>query len=247
MLKKIGIFDSGIGGLSILKEIISLPGFEFIYFADTLHMPYGKRSALEIQNLTYIAVNHLVQQGCTIIIIACHTASTNALNYLKEQFPTIYFIDIVELIIQEALTTTKNGIIGIVGTKATIATQLHKKKLLQYNANLTILDKACPQLASAIEKQYTNQQKIVSLLRSYFKIFLNTNIDTLLLGCTHYALIKELIVSNYHATISLVSPELLIRTVLFELHANPLTDSKVQWIVTGNYNDFISTIRLFGF
>lgn len=245
---KIGIFDSGIGGLSIVQEIITVPGFEFIYFADTLHMPYGKRAAQEIQALTYKGVQQLVYKGCSIVIIACHTASTNALAYLKEQFPAIYFIDVVALIIQQALTTTKNGIIGIIGTEATIATQLHKKELLHFNPQLKIIEKACPQLATAIENEYSEQNKIASLLDSYLETFLPTTIDTLLLGCTHYALIKELILRYFNASsIILVSPESSVRELLIKINNNIKTPSHIQWLVTGNYTDFKKIIGHFGF
>ena len=240
---KIGIFDSGIGGISILQQLIQLPGLELFYAADTAHVPYGKRSNQEIKDLSHTIIEFLVlQQHVELIIIACHTVSAIALDYLKEQFPSIKFIGMVDLVIEQATKITQSGRIGIIATKATISSKIHKKRILELNQHLQVFDQACPRLASTIEKDYANSTKITTLLHHYLRFLLKNNIDTLILGCTHYALIKNNIQNAIGPNIILISADQTITTAINPLISPLLSASTIQWFVTGNCTLFKNTI-----
>ncbi len=240
---RIGIFDSGIGGISLLKPLLHCTDLEIIYFADTANVPYGNRSQQEIQTLSYNAVTFLLNQGAQAIIIACHTASTNALTFLAQQFPTTPFIDVVELLLNQVPTTAQT--IGILATQATTNSQIHKKKLqLSLPPTATIFTQACPQLASAIEEEYGNDAKIVPLVDLYLQPLLQENIDTLLLACTHYALIKATIQAHIGPSITLISAE----QALEDLCNPPFFENKIQnlasvsWFTSGNKGEFQATV-----
>jgi glutamate racemase len=241
---KIGIFDSGIGGISILKQLIDIRGLELIYVADTAHVPYGKRSQQEIQVLTLKSIEFLLQQQVDLIIIACHTASTNALEFLKEKFPNVPFIDVVDLVIDQALASTISGKIGILGTKATIAREIHKKRLLHNNPYLQVFPQACPRLASAIEKEYNDIFKITKLVDFYTKPLLNYSIDTIILGCTHYELIKPIIQQKIGHTIKVISAENSIKAKIRSTISLPTTASSIYWFITGKKNQFRKTLDI---
>lgn len=242
-IKKIGIFDSGIGGISILQQLMNLSGLEFLYVADTAHVPYGKRSQKEIQNLTYSAIKFLVEQQVDLIIVACHTASTNALDFLQEKFPTVQFIDVVDLVIEQALSMTISGRIGILATQATVNSGIHKKRLLNRNAHLEVFTQACPRLASAIEKEYENHEKLTKLVDLYLKPLLNSEIDILILGCTHYDLIKNIIQQAVGNKIKIISAEQGIKNKLDPfITRTEQTFIPIQWFISGNRNSFRKTV-----
>jgi glutamate racemase len=245
-LKKIGIFDSGIGGISILQQIMHLPGFEFIYYADTAHVPYGKRPQEEIQKLSYAAIQCLADQNVEIIIIACHTVATNALEFLKKKFPQLYFIDVVELLVEQVKDSTSIKKIGILATKATAKSAVHKKKLLENNPHVQIFMQACPRLASAIEKNYSDTPKLIKLINRYLQPLKAAHIDTLLLGCTHYALLQGAIRKALGPTVQLISAESIIKDRLEPLISQKLPPSispSIQWFITGNRNIFKKTVH----
>jgi glutamate racemase len=242
--KRIGIFDSGIGGLSLVKELLTIPGLELIYYADTAHVPYGNRSKEEIEHLSSNAVSFLLQYNVDAIIIACHTATTNALSFLKAQFPRIHFIDVVELIIQQALQATTYKI-GILGTQATINSGIHKSLLAVALPNCTIFTQACPRLASAIENNLNDTEYLTSLINDYCKLLRDNKIDALVLACTHYALIKDLFAKFFDTSIKLISAEQLLQRRLepfLNLNAQQATTIKIY--TTASLKEFLTKVSL---
>jgi len=244
IFKKIGIFDSGIGGLSLVKKLLTIPGLELVYYADTAHVPYGNRSKEEIQQLSYSAIQFLVEQQVDAVIIACHTASTNALDYLKERFPTIYFIDVVELIInQTRLYSPKK--IGILGTHATIASGIHKNLLLRTLPECEIITQECPQLASAIETDYANQTYLPELVKNYCKPLIDGSVDAVLLACTHYSLIQPVIMQAFNYPIQLISAEHGLQKKLKPFTDFSLTNvSTLKMHSTAHHDDFITKTQM---
>lgn len=245
-ITKIGIFDSGIGGLSILRPLLAYSNVKFFYAADTAHVPYGKRSQQEIQQLSLIAIKFLViEKQVDLVIIACHTVSTNALDFLKEQFPTTLFIDVVDSVIEQALAITTRGIIGIWATKATAAREVHKKKLLIQNPNVQVITQACPRLASAIENHYENKAKLTALAKHYFKPLQEASIDTLILGCTHYALIQELLHQVIGTSVTIISAENQIQKYLMPFlqphQLNLDSEPSIEWFTSGALKKFSQT------
>lgn len=181
----IGIFDSGIGGTSIWKEVIKLlPNENTIYLADSKNAPYGEKSTEEIISLCIKNTELLISKGCKLIIVACNTATTNAIGYLRNNY-TIPFIGI-EPAIKPAALLSKTGAIGILATKGTLASELFEKTTANYTKNITTIEQDGEGLVQLIENGELNSYKLNELLISYLKPMLNYNIDHLVLGCTHY-------------------------------------------------------------
>ncbi|MHB1195763.1 MAG: glutamate racemase [Lutibacter sp.] len=183
--KPIGLFDSGIGGTSIWKEVVKLlPNENTIYLADSKNAPYGEKSSEEIIALSVKNTEFLLSKGCKLIIVACNTATTNAIDYLRKNY-TIPFIGI-EPAIKPAALLSKTGAIGILATKGTLSSKLFEKTTKEYTKNITTIEQDGEGLVPLIEEGKLNSPEINELLLKYIKPMLNFNIDHLVLGCTHY-------------------------------------------------------------
>jgi glutamate racemase len=192
----IGIFDSGLGGLSICKEIIDLLGNEsVIYLADSINTPYGEKTKEEIINLSVKNTELLLSLGCKMIVVACNTATTNAIEVLRKKY-SIPFIGI-EPAIKPAALQTKSGKIGILATKGTLSSDLFMSTSNKYRDELEIIETEGENLVRLIELGKLKETK--PLLRKYLASMINVGVDSIVLGCTHYPflipIIKE-IVSN---------------------------------------------------
>lgn len=183
--KPIGIFDSGIGGTSIWKEVVKLiPNENTIYLADSKNAPYGEKSSEEIIALSIKNTELLISKGCKLIIVACNTATTNAIDYLRGNY-SVPFIGI-EPAIKPAAILSKTGAIGILATKGTLSSKLFEKTTKEYTKNITTIEQDGEGLVPLIEEGKLNSPEINNLLSTYLKPMLNFNIDHLVLGCTHY-------------------------------------------------------------
>lgn len=181
----IGVFDSGIGGLSIWKEIVTLlPNENTIYLADSKYAPYGQKSTDEIMELSVKNTKYLLKQNCKIIVIACNTATTNAIQYLRKNFD-ITFIGI-EPAIKPAVLKTKTKNIGILATKGTLNSELFVKKADKFSNEINIIEQIGEGLVPLIEAGKINSIALDILLKKYITNLLNQNIDYLVLGCSHY-------------------------------------------------------------
>ena len=183
--RPIGLFDSGIGGTSIWKEVIKLLPYEHtIYLADSKNAPYGQKSTDEIISLSIKNTELLISKGCKLIIVACNTATTNTIAYLRRNYD-IPFIGI-EPAIKPAALYSKTGAIGILATKGTLTSKLFEKTADEYTRNITTIEQDGEGLVSLIEEGKLNSTELYSLLSNYLKPMLNFNIDHLVLGCSHY-------------------------------------------------------------
>ncbi len=183
--KPIGLFDSGIGGTSIWKEVVKLlPNENTMYLADSKNAPYGEKSSEEILALSVKNTEYLILKGCKLIIVACNTATTNGIDYLRKNY-TIPFIGI-EPAIKPAALLSKTGAIGILATKGTLSSKLFEKTTKEYTKNITTIEQDGEGLVPLIEEGKLNSPEIRSLLTTYLKPMLQFNIDHLVLGCTHY-------------------------------------------------------------
>lgn len=181
----IGIFDSGIGGTSIWKEVVKLlPTENTIYLADSKNAPYGEKSSEEIIALSVKNTDYLISKGCKLIVVACNTATTNAIDYLRKNY-SIPFIGI-EPAIKPAALLSKTGAIGILATKGTLSSKLFEKTTKEYTKNITTIEQDGEGLVPLIEEGKLNSPELNELLTAYLKPMLNFNIDHLVLGCTHY-------------------------------------------------------------
>ncbi|WP_299682344.1 glutamate racemase [uncultured Tenacibaculum sp.] len=181
----IGIFDSGIGGTSIWKEVQQLlPNEDTIYLADSLYAPYGQKSKEDIINLSIKNVEFLINKNCKLIIVACNTATTNAIKYLRANY-SVSFIGI-EPAIKPASLQTKTKTIGILATKGTLNSELFEKTSSLIDNDIKIIEQIGEGLVELIEQGKIDSTEMDLLLRTYINPMLEENIDCLVLGCTHY-------------------------------------------------------------
>ena len=186
---KVGVFDSGIGGLSILSELEKvLPNEDFYYYGDSLNNPYGEKSDEELFKITSEVVDYLINKGCKLIVIACNTATTRCMKYLREKYQDITFVGTVPAIKVACDREFKNTL--VMATPATIESE-RTSELIRDNKrkDQNIYLVSCPGLANAIETK--NEEKIKSILQETFLPYKDKNIDTIVLGCTHYPFIKK--------------------------------------------------------
>jgi len=185
MQQPIGFFDSGIGGTSIWKEVVQLlPNENTIYLADSLNAPYGEKSSEKIIELCIKNTEILLKQNCKIIVVACNTATTNAINFLRKKY-SVPFIGI-EPAIKPAALLSKTEAIGILATKGTLSSALFEKTTQEYAKHITTIEQDGEGLVPLIEANKLHSEEIKQLLEKYLKPMLKFNIDHLVLGCTHY-------------------------------------------------------------
>ena len=195
----IGVFDSGFGGLTVLKEFLRvLSDYDYIYLGDNARAPYGNKSDEVIYNYAREAVDFLFKQGCELVIIACHTASAKALRkiqqeYLPVNYPDKRVLGAVVPLVEEAVKLSRYHRLGVVGTAATISSGVYKKELEKLRSDLEIYEQACPLLVPLVEEGWTDKPETKMVLKKYLRPLKEKQIDTLILGCTHYPLlIKDL-------------------------------------------------------
>lgn len=201
--KPVGIFDSGVGGLTVLKEIAKLlPNEDLIYLGDTARVPYGIRSAETVIKYSIECANFLFKKGIKMLVVACNTSSSVSLEILKEKLP-IPVIGVIEPGVRAALRSSKNGKIGIIGTEATVQSEAYPKKIKSINPEIEVISKACPLFVPLVEEGILEGSIAEQVVERYLKELKTSGIDTLILGCTHYPLLKKTI-QKYMEGIKLV-------------------------------------------
>lgn len=185
MKQAIGVFDSGVGGLSVLKEIHRLlPEEDLIYVADSAYAPYGDKSAEFIQQRSLEITQFLVEQGCKAIVVACNTATSYAVESLRQHF-TIPIVG-MEPAIKPALTHQESSVIGVIATQGTINSPRFSKLLGRFQTGKTILSQPCPGLVEKVEANLIHADETRSLINEFLGPLMEKGMDTLVLGCTHY-------------------------------------------------------------
>lgn len=189
----IGVFDSGLGGLTAVKQIMcELPNESIVYFGDTGRVPYGSRSRETIIKYSRSDMNFLLKKDVKIIVVACGTVSSVALKSLKESVP-IELIGVVEAAASAAISATKNGRIGIIGTKGTIKSGAYERYINSENAQIKTFSKACPLFVPLVENGHFDTMVAELVTEEYLAEIKENGVDTLILGCTHYPLLKKTI------------------------------------------------------
>jgi glutamate racemase len=202
----IGVFDSGVGGLSVWREIVrQLPAEDTLYFADQAHIPYGQRPLSEVRRLTEDITRFLLAQGAKIIVVACNTASGAALHALRETFPNVPFVG-MEPAVKPAVEHTRTGIVGVIATPATFHGDLFDGLLQRFGNGFDIHTQACPGLVEVVEAGALETPETEALLRHYLIPLLNAGIDQLVLGCTHYPFLSPLIQRIVGLEVTLIDP-----------------------------------------
>ena len=202
--KAIGIFDSGVGGLTVFTEIRkNLPNENIIYLGDTKNFPYGNKSKEEIIKYSIDNTEKLIQKGAKIIVIACGTATSQALDVLEKKYD-IPVIGIIEPTVNYVQSRNYNEI-GVIATEGTIRSGEWEKKLKEKNPNIKVINKACPMLATIAEEGRAQSEEGRKVIKEYMKPFKENNIKKIILGCTHYPIYEEIIKEELGYEVELIN------------------------------------------
>lgn len=227
----IGIFDSGLGGLVMTRAFRrALPQHDFLYLGDALHVPYGPRSAEAIYEFTLRGVEYLFKQDCPLVIIACNTASASALRllqqtYLQEHYPDRRVLGVIVPTI-EATIATGHKSIGLIGTAFTVNSKTYETELQKINPDIRLFAQQAPMLVPLVENNATEFAE--PFLRSYVEPLLEQNIDSLILGCTHYPLFKPMLQNILPDGVDIISQDDIIPEKLVDyLQRHPEIDARI--------------------
>jgi glutamate racemase len=209
---KIGIFDSGVGGIIIGRAIRErLPQYDYLYFGDTLHMPYGEKTVEEIVAYTIQGVSYLWDHECDLVIVACNTASAQAVRkiqreFLPQHYPIKKVLGVIVPVIED-LGNKKN--IGILATRATVASKSFTTEIQKLFPTIQVTEQMAPELATLIEDGNITEAELIA--KKYLDMLLEKNIDTLVLGCTHYPLIRDFFERElYGKNIAIISQDQIV-------------------------------------
>jgi glutamate racemase len=226
-MSSIAVIDSGIGGTSVLDEIRKLaPQSDLIYLADHGYGPYGERTLSEVRARTELLATYLASRGVKVVVIACNSASAAALHYVRAALPNLCFVG-MEPALKPAALHTSVGVVAVMATAVTFQGELFRSLVEAYGNGIEVVEQACPGLAAAIEAG----ESVAALLDRYLAPIVAAGADTLVLGCTHYPLIKDEIARRLPAHVNIIDPSpavarqslVVARQAGIELHAGGLT------------------------
>lgn len=220
----IGIFDSGVGGLTVASAIKRmLPQESLIYYGDTRHSPYGNKSEETIQEYSSRIVKFLLERNCKAIVIACNTASALAYDFLRKQHPDVLFINVVDPVVNH-VGRNINHKVGIIATRATTKSGIYRKKLRRLNPKLNVVSAATPLLVSIVEEGFTNTSISAGAIDAYLSNKKFSDVSSLILGCTHFPLLQKEMEQYFNGRTEIVdSPELVAHQLKLELQKNGLS------------------------
>jgi glutamate racemase len=237
--RPIGVFDSGIGGLTIAKAILEvLPNERLIYFGDTAHLPYGDKSTAAIQAYAVKICDLLIKQNCKVILIACNSASAAAYELVKEYVGSkAKVLNVIDPIVSYIGKTYPNKSIGLIGTKQTVNSNVYKKKVDALDLHIELKSHATPLLAAMIEEGFFNDSISESVIHTYLSDPDLKDIEALILGCTHYPLIKKQIEGYYQGDVDVLDASQIVALHVKDyLEANSLSSDKT----TGEHHFYVS-------
>lgn len=252
----IGIFDSGLGGLTVARAVIDkLPDEEVVYLGDTRHTPYGPRPVAQVRTYTLACLDQLASMGVKALIIACNTATAAALADARERYWVDAGIPVVEVITpaaRQAVTATRNGRVGVIGTRATIQSEAYSHVLAAV-PGLSLTQRECPRFVEFVEAGITTGAELEAVATQYLAPLKEAGVDTLVLGCTHYPLLTGVIgrvmgeevalVTSSEATANVTYNELVDRDLLHEPRGG--VSPRHQFYSTGGSGDFGRLARRF--
>ncbi|MEI6446639.1 MAG: glutamate racemase [Actinomycetes bacterium] len=194
----VAVFDSGVGGLTVLHELlVALPGEDYVYLGDTLRFPYGDREPGELRAFSGEIASKLIERGAKLLVIACNSATAAAIDDLRERCSAAGIgVDVIGVIEPEsvlAAATTRNGRIGLLATSATVSSGAYERALHRADPHTQLVSVACPELAPMIQDGATFDERTVALVREYCEPLRSAGVDTVILGCTHYPLVRPIL------------------------------------------------------
>lgn len=249
--KRIGIFDSGFGGLHVTRGIVSaLPQYDYLYLGDSARAPYGDRSQEMIYEFTKQAVEFLFTNDCELVILACNTASSEALRKLQQEYlpafhPEKKVLGVLIPAAEEAMAQSAGKKIGVIATSGTVASRAYLRELAKFDSSVKVFQQACPLLVPIVESGDQDSPETATILERYLAPLLQKNIDTLILGCTHYGILEDKIRAIIGPNIRIVSgadvvPDKL-KTYLEkhpELEAKLDRNARIQFYSTDRTDNF---------
>lgn len=220
MSKAIGVFDSGVGGLTVVKELIrQLPNEDIIYFGDTARVPYGIKSKETVIRFSIENILFLLKQDVKLICVACNTVSSMALPVIRGHF-RVPIVGVISPGAREAVYATKNKRIGVIGTKATIASRSYEREIKMLQAEAKITTQPCPLFVPFVEEGWIRQRAVFDVAEAYLSPLKKAKVDTVILGCTHYPLLRSVIKSVMGEQVTLVDSAKQVAMEVKQILAN---------------------------
>lgn len=236
----IGIFDSGVGGLSVLREIRrQLPNEDLIYIADQANVPYGNRSREEVFRFSAGIVRFLIKKQAKLVVIACNTASAVALANLRLEYPSLPFVG-MEPAVKPAAAETNTGVVGVLATPATFQGDLYASTVERFAKGVKILQDTCPGLVNQIEAGHTTSFETRQILEKALQPMLEEGVDEIVMGCTHYPFVIPLIKEIVGQGVDVIDPAPAVARQTgrllddYDLHTSRSVDGKVSFYTSGN-------------
>jgi len=200
----IGIFDSGVGGLTVARAILDqLPQEQVIYVGDTAHVPYGPKPIADVRRYALDCLDHLVEQGVKLLVIACNSASAACLHDARERYP-VPVVEVIRPAVRRAAAATRNGQVGVIATRATVNSRAYQDAFAAA-PHVTVTSAACPQFVDFVERGVTSGRALLGLAQGYLEPLQRAGVDTLVLGCTHYPLLQGMLALVMGDGVTLVS------------------------------------------
>ena len=253
MIKPIGVFDSGIGGLTVVKELTqALPDEDILYLGDTARVPYGTKSESTVIRFTLENILFLLRQEVKLIVVACNTSSSIALGVAKKHFK-IPIIGVITPGAKEAVYATKNKCVGVIGTPATIRSKAYEIEIKRLDPAIKVIGYATPLFVPLVEEGWMNEEATNAVAKKYLMPLKKANIDTLVLGCTHYPLLKSVIKKIMGKRITLIDSakqvacevkEILTQEGMLNAKRNPASVKRVFYVTDAPLN-FANLARRF--
>lgn len=246
--RPIGIFDSGIGGLTIVKQINRLlPKEDIVYLGDTARFPYGTKSKDTIIKFSIQNVLYLLKFNVKLIIVACNTSSSLALEALRRNFK-VPILGVIEPGVKEAVRITTDGRIGVIGTTATIRSKAYQDRIKAVKSSFKVFSQSCPLLVPLVEEGWLNGKITEQIIKSYLEPLKKNKIDTLILGCTHYPLLKSSIKRIMGFDVKLVDSAKQVALAAKEMLANEgfsKNGGRLKFYLTDEPERFKKVARIF--
>ncbi|MBN2045759.1 MAG: glutamate racemase [Anaerolineales bacterium] len=246
----IGFFDSGVGGLSVLRAVRDQhPTEDLIYIADQAHVPYGLRQLEEVRHFSTEITRFLLHQGAKLIVVACNTASAAALHHLRRTFPDTPFVG-MEPAVKPAAETTETGVVGVLATPATFQGRLYASVVERFASGVMLLQNPCTGLVEQIEAGNLDGEQTAIILEGALNPMLAANIDTVVLGCTHYPFVIPQIKQIVGEKVRVIDPAPAISRQVgrlldkFELHTPDTSPGTITMLTSGDVQSFEGFIQL---
>ncbi|MGN1317545.1 MAG: glutamate racemase [Lachnospirales bacterium] len=205
--RPIGVFDSGVGGLTVVKQILKvLPNEDLVYFGDTARVPYGSKSKETVTKFSEQIIRFLKTKDVKAVVIACNTVSSNCYESLSETFPELPIIEVVTPGVESCLAATKNKKVGLIATQGTVSSGAYERRLKNADKEIKVFKKACPLFVPLAEEGWTNNEIAKLTVKEYLTDLVKNDVDSIILGCTHYPLLKACIGEFVGERVTIIDP-----------------------------------------